>query len=74
MDTYGKWLPLGNKAAVDGLDAPVSEPSGSRMVASGGASERTPDARRRKRLKSKEEKRSWRADSNRGPADYETDL
>jgi integrase len=32
VDTYGKWLPMGNKAAVDGLDVP----SGSRMVATAG--------------------------------------
>jgi integrase len=37
-DTYGKWLPLGNKAAVDRLDAPVSPASGSKVVA-GGVSE-----------------------------------
>jgi integrase len=29
VDTYGKWLPLGNKAAVDGLD---ERPSGNKMV------------------------------------------
>ena len=29
VDTYGRWLPMGNKAAVDALD----EPSGSRVVA-----------------------------------------
>jgi len=29
VDTYGRWLPLGNKAAVDGLD----EPSGIKTVA-----------------------------------------
>src|SRR2546426_4251913 len=32
VDTYGKWLPMGNKAAVDGLDAP----SGSKVVATAG--------------------------------------
>ena len=32
-DTYGKWLPLGNKAAVDRLDAPVVPASGSKLVA-----------------------------------------
>ena len=31
MDTYGKWLPLGNKAAVDQLDAGI----GSTVVAAG---------------------------------------
>jgi hypothetical protein len=29
FDTYGKWLPMGNKAAVDRLD----DPSGSKVVA-----------------------------------------
>ena len=29
MDTYGKWLPMGNKAAVDRLD----EGNGSKVVA-----------------------------------------
>jgi hypothetical protein len=28
VDTYGKWLPMGNKAAVDALDSP----SGSKVV------------------------------------------
>ena len=28
-DTYGKWLPLGNKAAVDRLDVPILSESGS---------------------------------------------
>jgi hypothetical protein len=32
-DTYGKWLPLGNKAAVDRLDAPLVPASGSKLVA-----------------------------------------
>ncbi len=32
VDTYGKWLPMGNKAAVDGLDSP----SGSKLVATAG--------------------------------------
>ena len=34
-DTYGKWLPLGNKAAVDRLDAPLVPEHGSNMVAEG---------------------------------------
>ena len=34
-DTYGKWLPLGNKAAVDRLDAPILPASGSKVVAEG---------------------------------------
>src|SRR5262249_39367790 len=38
VDTYGKWLPMGNKAAVNRLD----DPSGSRMVAK--AATGTPDA------------------------------
>jgi hypothetical protein len=29
VDTYGKWLPMGNKAAVDALDSP----SGSKVMA-----------------------------------------
>ena len=29
VDTYGRWLPMGNKAAVDALDSP----SGSKVVA-----------------------------------------
>ena len=32
-DIYGKWLPLGNKAAVDRLDATVLPESGSNVVA-----------------------------------------
>jgi hypothetical protein len=32
-DTYGKWLPLGNKAAVDRLDATIIHESGSNLVA-----------------------------------------
>jgi Phage integrase family len=32
-DTYGKWLPLGNKAAVDRLDATNFLESGSKVVA-----------------------------------------
>jgi integrase len=32
-DTYGKWLPLGNKAAVDRLDATSFGESGSKVVA-----------------------------------------
>jgi len=36
VDTYGKWLPMGNKAAVDRLDAVGPEQSGSKMVASAG--------------------------------------
>jgi len=42
VDTYGKWLPLGNKAAVDRLDGVVPEPSGSRVVANGGLLEQAP--------------------------------
>jgi integrase len=36
VDTYGKWLPMGNKAAVDRLDGGASEPNGSKLVATGG--------------------------------------
>ena len=35
-DTYGKWLPPGNKAAVDRLDAPIFLESGSKVVAEKG--------------------------------------
>ncbi len=35
VDTYGRWLPMGNKAAVDRLD----EPTGSKMVAAGPSGE-----------------------------------
>jgi hypothetical protein len=35
VDTYGRWLPLGNKAAVDRLDDPVWQQSGSKTVAIG---------------------------------------
>ena len=42
VDTYGKWLPIGNKAAVDRLDGVPVEPSGSKVVANGGVSERLP--------------------------------
>ena len=34
-DTYGKWLPLGNNAAVDRLDAPFFPARGSNVVAGG---------------------------------------
>jgi hypothetical protein len=34
-DTHGKWLPLGNKAAVDRLDATMLHESGSNVVAGG---------------------------------------
>jgi integrase len=33
VDTYGKWLPMGNKAAVDRLDEPITVPSGSKTGA-----------------------------------------
>lgn len=32
VDTYGKWLPMGNKTAVDRLDAVAAEPSRSKNV------------------------------------------
>ena len=35
VDTYGKWLPMGNKAAVDRLDSIPSHESGSKTVATG---------------------------------------
>ena len=33
VDTYGKWLPIGNKRAVDQLDGVPPDESGSRVVA-----------------------------------------
>src|SRR5206468_410167 len=33
VDTYGKWLPMGNKAAVDRLDPPAWQGRGSKVVA-----------------------------------------
>jgi hypothetical protein len=33
VDTYGRWLPMGNKAAVDRLDEPAAEASGGKVVA-----------------------------------------
>src|SRR4029450_3918803 len=33
VDTYGRWLPMGNKAAVDRLDDAVPGASGSKVVA-----------------------------------------
>jgi hypothetical protein len=64
VDTYGKWLPMGNKAAVDRLDTGAAEPSGSKMVA---------------RMETKGEDTSnslnvWsrRLESNQRPAVYET--
>ena len=42
VDTYGKWLPLGNKAAVDRLDGVNTGQSGSKVVANGGFPERSP--------------------------------
>ncbi len=41
VDTYGKWLPIGNKAAVDRLDAPPQAASGSKLVAAAGSGEGT---------------------------------
>ncbi len=40
VDTYGRWLPMGNKAAVDRLD----EETGSKLVAAGGGAGRSGDA------------------------------
>jgi len=42
VDTYGKWLPIGDKAAVNRLDGVSAEASGSRVVANGGFPERSP--------------------------------
>ena len=33
VDTYGKWLPMADRGAVDVLDDPTSDPSGSKTVA-----------------------------------------
>jgi integrase len=35
VDTYGKWLPMGNKGAVDRLDEAAADQSGSKMVSTG---------------------------------------
>ena len=59
VDTYGEWLPMGNKAAVDRLDAlPVA--SGSKMVAEEG--------REVSKLW------SWREESNLQPAVYKNQI
>jgi len=62
VDTYGRWLPMGNKAAVDRLD---DESSGSRTVASSHRSRRTRPTTPSKRW-------SRREDLNLRPADYES--
>ena len=36
VDTYGKWLPMGSKGAVDRLDEVAADQSGSKMVATSG--------------------------------------
>jgi integrase len=41
VDTYGRWLPMGNKANVDGLDDAL-EPGGSKTVANGTTGEADP--------------------------------
>jgi hypothetical protein len=64
VDTYGKWLPMGNKAAVDRLDAVASEPSGSKMVATVGT--KAVDASNSLNIWSR------RLESNQRPAVYET--
>ena len=33
LDTYGRWLPMGNRAAVNRLDEPSPQESGSKVVA-----------------------------------------
>ena len=38
VDAYGKWLPMGNKAAVDRLDDAVAGESGSNADPGGGGS------------------------------------
>jgi len=61
VDTYGRWLPMGNKAAVDRLD----DGSGSRTVAN------TPRPRRVGPV-SRIKQWSRRVDLNHRPADYES--
>jgi hypothetical protein len=58
VDTYGKWLPMGNKGAVDRLDEHQAAASGSKMVATGRGD--TPKLW------------SWREESNLQPAVYKT--
>ncbi len=75
VDTYGKWLPMGNVAAVDRLDdvaaddamAAEAKPnaSGSKMVAK-------LNGREDGRPQIIDSKWSQRADLNRGPTDYES--
>jgi len=61
VDTYGKWLPMGNKAAVNRLD----DPSGSKTVASEGSGDGERPGSTRK---------DWSRgrDLNPRPADYES--
>jgi integrase len=78
VDTYGKWLPMGNKAAVDALDDESDKTeaekaagddnfseSGSRTVANELFNEV-------KDLQVIDSKWSQRSDLNRGPTDYES--
>jgi Phage integrase family len=58
VDTYGKWLPMGNKAKVDRLDALPMVASGSKMVATEGGESR--------------KVWSWREELNLQPAVYKT--
>jgi integrase-like protein len=58
VDTYGKWLPMGNKAAVDRLDALPVVASGSKVVANEGGEVA--------------KLWSWREESNLQPAVYKT--
>jgi len=64
VDTYGRWLPMGNKAAVDRLD---DDRSGSRLVA---------NATGAKKLGPVSPSKEWsrREDLNFRPADYESVL
>jgi hypothetical protein len=64
VDTYGKWLQMGNKAAVDRLDAVASDETGSKMVASAGI--KGEDASNSLNVWSR------RLESNQRPAVYET--
>jgi hypothetical protein len=69
VDTYGRWLPVGNKAAVDRLDGlrPVAVP-----LARGGKTVAADVSRAGRRPQVVEKGWSQRSDLNRRPADYES--
>ena len=58
VDTYGKWLPMGSKGAVDRLDEVAADQSGSKMVATSGGEP--------------SKLWSWREESNLQPVVYKT--